>query len=77
MGVVYKARHRRLNRLVALKMIRGTHADEIQIARFKIEAEAVASASPPEYPPDLRHRRARRLPFVASSCSKGAAWSIA
>jgi len=42
MGVVYKARHRRLNRLVALKMIRGAYADEIQITRFKIEAEAVA-----------------------------------
>ena len=47
MGVVYKARHRRLNRLVALKMIRGAYADEIQIARFKIEAEAVASLRHP------------------------------
>ena len=47
MGIVYKARHRRLNRLVALKMIRGAYADEIQIARFKIEAEAVASLRHP------------------------------
>jgi len=47
MGVVYKARHRRLNRLVALKMIRGAYADEIQIARFKIEAEAVATLRHP------------------------------
>ena len=47
MGVVYKARHRRLNRLVALKMIRGAYVDEIQIARFKIEAEAVASLRHP------------------------------
>jgi eukaryotic-like serine/threonine-protein kinase len=47
MGIVYKARHRRLNRLVALKMIRGAFADEIQIARFKIEAEAVASLRHP------------------------------
>jgi serine/threonine protein kinase/predicted Zn-dependent protease len=47
MGVVYKARHRRLNRLVALKMIRGAYADEIQIARFKIEAEAVAALRHP------------------------------
>ena len=61
MGVVYKARHRRLNRLVALKMIRGAYADDIQIARFKIEAEAVASASPPQYFADLRHRRTQRL----------------
>ncbi len=47
MGVVYKARHRRLNRLVALKMIRGAYVDEIQIARFKIEAEAVAALRHP------------------------------
>ncbi len=47
MGVVYKARHRRLNRLVALKMIRGAYVDEIQIARFKIEAEAVATLRHP------------------------------
>jgi eukaryotic-like serine/threonine-protein kinase len=47
MGVVYKARHRRLNRLVALKMIRSAYADEIQVARFKIEAEAVATLRHP------------------------------
>jgi len=47
MGVVYKARHRRLNRLVALKMIRGAYVDEIQITRFRIEAEAVATLRHP------------------------------
>jgi serine/threonine protein kinase/Tfp pilus assembly protein PilF len=47
MGIVYKARHRRLNRLVALKMIRGAYADEIQLARFKIEAEALATLRHP------------------------------
>jgi serine/threonine protein kinase/predicted Zn-dependent protease len=47
MGIVHKARHRGLNRLVALKMIRGAYADEIQIARFKIEAEAVAALRHP------------------------------
>ena len=44
MGVVYKARHRRLNRLVALKMlIAGAHAGPAERARFQREAEAVAS----------------------------------
>ncbi len=47
MGIVHKARHRGLNRLVALKMIRGAYADEIQIARFKIEAEALAALRHP------------------------------
>lgn len=43
MGVVYKARQRVLNRLVALKMIRGRgHVRPDQLARIRIEAEAVA-----------------------------------
>jgi tRNA A-37 threonylcarbamoyl transferase component Bud32 len=44
MGVVYKARHRRLNRAVALKMlITGAYAGPDERARFQREAEAVAS----------------------------------
>jgi hypothetical protein len=48
MGVVYKARHLKLNRLVALKMIRhGVAAGGKELRRFKTEAEAVARLQHP------------------------------
>ncbi|MBM4068032.1 MAG: hypothetical protein FJ271_03685 [Planctomycetes bacterium] len=72
MGVVYKARHCELNRVVALKMIlAGGHASADDLQRFVGEAEAVAT---------LQHRNIiqvyeighhRGLPYMAFEYAAG------
>jgi WD40 repeat protein len=48
MGIVYRARHVRLRRVVALKMLLGGHfGDRDQCRRFRAEAEAVARLQHP------------------------------
>jgi hypothetical protein len=49
MGVAYKARQLKANRIVALKMIlAGGHAGELELARFRTEAEALARLQRPD-----------------------------
>ncbi len=66
MGIVYKARHRSLNRLVALKMIRaGSLAKPEDLARFRVEAEAVAKLRHPNIIQIYDIGEHNGLPFVA------------
>ena len=72
MGVVYKAATATLNRMVALKMIReGIHADPEPLARFWIEAEAVARLRHPTSCRSTRSARGDGLPFVALELLEG------
>jgi eukaryotic-like serine/threonine-protein kinase len=66
MGVVYKARHQGLKRLVALKMIRGgSQARADLLSRFRVEAEAVARLRHPNIIQIYDIGEAAGLPFVA------------
>ena len=48
MGVIYRARQKRLRRIVAVKVLRGAEfAGEEARARFRLEAEAVAQLQHP------------------------------
>ena len=47
MGIVYKARQRGLNRIVAIKLIRSDDASDSERARFRAEAESAAKLQHP------------------------------
>ncbi len=72
MGVVYRARQHGLDRLVALKMIRaGSHAGPEHLARFRIEARAVARLRHPNVVQIHDVGRADGLPYVALELLSG------
>jgi WD40 repeat protein len=72
MGVVYRARHLRLNRVVALKMIlAGRQAGEGERARFLREAEAAARLEHPNIVPIHEVGEHDGLPFFSMEYCPG------
>ncbi len=72
MGVVYKARQRRLNRTVALKMIlSGQLADTAAVQRFYVEAEAAARLEHPGIVPIYEIGQLEGLHYYTMSYIEG------
>ncbi|MBM4072136.1 MAG: hypothetical protein FJ271_24900 [Planctomycetes bacterium] len=76
MGVVYKAKHLALNRLVALKMIvTGAHAGPQLLARFRAEAQAVARLQHPNIVQVFEIGEHDGLPFFSLEFVEGGSLS--
>ncbi len=73
MGVVFKAREKRIHRIVALKMmLAGRFASPESIRRFRTEAEAVASLDHPNIVPIFHVAEANGLPYFTMKFIEGA-----
>ena len=72
MGVVYRARHIELNRLVALKIIRsGELADELEVARFRREAQVAANLLHPNIIPIYEVGQEKQLVYFTMAFVDG------
>lgn len=72
MGVIYKARDRQSRRIVALKRVLDYHADSAEtVARFRREAEAVASLDHPNILPIYEVGDFEGLPFFTMKLATG------
>ncbi|MEL7498260.1 MAG: protein kinase [Planctomycetota bacterium] len=72
MGVIYKARHRKLNRVAAIKVIiGGRFTSEADLQRFYIEAEAAARLDHPNIVPFYEIGEHAGQPFFAMKYLEG------
>jgi WD40 repeat protein/tRNA A-37 threonylcarbamoyl transferase component Bud32 len=73
MGVVWAAEDTRLRRTVALKMMRGARfAEEVEMARFEIEAAAAAALDHPHIVPVYEVGRLEGQPYFTMKLIDGA-----
>jgi hypothetical protein len=83
MGVVYRAKQKGLNRVVALKMLLGgTYADGTELARFFGEAEVVAAVRHPNVIQVYEYGQHESRPFLScraarsrTTCARRANWT--
>ena len=76
MGIVFKARHKKLNRIVAIKMIiGGQYSTDDAIQRFQVEAEAAAKLDHPGIVPVYEIGSAQGQPFFAMKYIEGGSLS--
>jgi len=76
-GIVYKARHLKLNRLVALKMpLAGEYADPIELERFKREARADAALRHPNIVQIYDVAEVDGLPFFTMELVEGGSLAL-
>ena len=72
MGIVFKAHQKKLNRDVALKMIKtGMRADQREVRLFQIEAEAIAALAHPHIVPILDSGEHRGVLFYSMKLIEG------
>ncbi|MGE3804397.1 MAG: protein kinase [Gemmataceae bacterium] len=71
MGIVYKARQRKLNRVVAIKMLRSLDRNINESERFKLEVEAVAQLKHPNIVQVYEVGEHHGLPFFSMEYVEG------
>ena len=72
MGIVFKARHKELNRIVAIKMIiAGQYSSELEVQRFQLEAKAAAQLDHPGIVPIYEISSHEGQPFFAMKLVEG------